>query len=261
MIPFFRFTTIPLGPIQIQVWGLFVATGIVAAVLVGQKEARRRGLEAEQFVDFACWILVGALISARLFYAIAYESSVYLADPLKIFRVWEGGMSSFGGFFGAAIGALWHAHRTKLSFLKYADVAAYVLPLGYGIGRIGCFLIHDHPGTLSHSLFAVRYPGGDRLDHGLLLSLLGFALFAAFYVINRRYKGIGERGFLFLFMVCYGVVRFFLDFYRAWDLPGADTRYLQLTPAQYGCLFFIAVGVWGIIKYRYEPSVVQREGK
>ncbi len=255
MIPFLHFTTIPLGPIQIQVWGLFVAIGIAAAVIIGQKEAQRRGLEREQFVDFACWILVGALITARLFYVIAYEPSAYLADPFKIFRVWEGGMSSFGGFLGAAIGALWYARRAKLSFMKYADVAAYVLPLGYGIGRIGCFLIHDHPGTLSHSLLAVRYPGGDRLDHGLLLSLLGFAMFAAFFVINRRHKGFGERGFLFLFMVCYGVARFFLDFFRAWDLSGADTRYFQLTPAQYGCLFFIAIGAWGIVKYKGPPEV------
>ncbi len=259
MIPFFRLTTIPLGPIQIQVWGLFVALGMGVALFFGQREAARRDLSREQFIDFACWILVGALLGARIFYAIAYQPNTYLADPLKILRVWEGGMSSFGGFFGAAIGAFFYARRAGLSFMKYANVAAYVLPLGYGIGRIGCFLIHDHPGTLSHSLLAVRYPGGARLDHGLLLSLLGFALFVVFFFINRRHKGFSERGFLFLFMLCYGVVRFFLDFYRAWDLPGADLRFFLLTPAQYGCLLFIAVGILGLAKYTY-VSTVQREG-
>ena len=60
-------------------------------------------------------------------------------------------------------------------------------------------------------------------------------------------------------MLCYGVVRFFLDFYRAWDLPGADLRFFLLTPAQYGCLLFIAVGILGLAKYTY-VSTVQREG-
>lgn len=242
MIPYFRFATIPLGPLHIQVWGLFVATGILAAAWLGARKARERGLVADTFLDFASWIVIAALAGGRLFHAAAYEPASYLADPWKIFRVWEGGMSSFGGFAGAAAAALLFAKVRRIDFRKYGDVAAYVLPLGYGIGRIGCFLIHDHPGTLSHFLLAVRYPGGARLDHGLLLSLLGFALFAWFVSIERR--GKGEKGFLPRFMVFYGLARFVLDFFRAWDLPGSDARYLFLTPAQYGALLAVALGIW-----------------
>lgn len=242
MIPYFRFTFIPLGPVHIQVWGLFVAAGMLTAAWLGAKKARERGLVADTFLDFASWIIVAALVGARLFHAIAYEPASYVADPWRIFRIWEGGMSSFGGFIGAALAALAFAKIRRIDFRRYADIAAYVLPLGYGIGRIGCFLIHDHPGTLSHFLLSVRYPGGDRLDHGLLLSLLGFAIFAWFVSIER--KGKGEKGFLYKFMVSYGMARFFLDFFRAWDLPGADTRYLFLTPAQYGALLVVALGIW-----------------
>lgn len=246
MIPYFRFTYIPIGPVHIQVWGLMVATGIIVATLVGRREARRRGLDGDAFVDLATWIMVSALVAARLFHAFVYEPAAYLADPLKVFRVWEGGMSSFGGFIGAAIGALLYARARKLAFHAYADAACYAFPLGYGIGRIGCFLIHDHPGTLSHSLLAVSYPGGSRLDHGLLLSLTGFAIFAAFYVLNRRRIARGEASgrFLPLLMVSYGAVRFFLDFYRVYDLPGSDVRYAGLTPAQFGSLLLIAGGAW-----------------
>ncbi|HTM68413.1 MAG TPA: prolipoprotein diacylglyceryl transferase [Candidatus Binatia bacterium] len=246
MIPYFRYTFIPLGPVHIQVWGLMVATGIVVATLVGRREAKRRGLDPDAFVDLATWIMISALVFARLFHVFVYEPAAYLAAPLRIFKVWEGGMSSFGGFFGAAVGALYYARKRKLRFLAYADAACYAFPLGYGIGRIGCFLIHDHPGTLSHSLLAVRYPGGARLDHGLLLSLTGFAIFAVFYVLNRRRIARGEAfgRFLPLLMVSYGAVRFVLDFYRAYDLPGSDVRYAGLTPAQYGSLLLIAGGAW-----------------
>ncbi|HTK04664.1 MAG TPA: prolipoprotein diacylglyceryl transferase [Candidatus Eisenbacteria bacterium] len=246
MIPYFRYTFIPIGPVRIQVWGLMVASGIIVATLLGRREAKRRGLDPELFVDFGTWIMVSALIVARLFHAFAYEPAAYLADPLRILRVWEGGMSSFGGFLGAAIGALLFARKRKLDFHAYADAACYAFPLGYGIGRIGCFLIHDHPGTLSHSLLAVQYPGGARLDHGLLLSLVGFALFALFTFLNRRREADRRASgrFLPLLMVFYGAIRFVLDFYRAYDLPGSDTRYLALTPAQYGSLLLVAAGAW-----------------
>lgn len=260
MIPYFRFTFIPIGPLHIQVWGLLVATGIIAAVLLGRKVAKRRGLDPEVFTDFASLILVAAFVGARLLYAAAYEPAAYLADPFKIFRVWEGGLSSFGGFIGAAIGAAAFIRRTRAPFMAYADVAAYVLPFGYGIGRIGCFLIHDHPGTLSHSLLAVRYPGGLRLDHGLLLSLLGFAIFICFFFRERRPRAAAEGGYLFLFMLFYGIVRFFLDFYRVWDLPGADARYLSLTPAQYGCILLVLGGAWGLLTSVYGRKTVQGKG-
>lgn len=242
MIPYFRFTVIPIGPLHIQVWGLFVASGILIAAWLGARKARERGLVADTFLDFASWIVIASLAGGRLLHAAAYEPVSYLADPWKIFRVWEGGMSSFGGFAAAAAAALLFAKIRRIDFRKYGDVAAYVLPLGYGIGRIGCFLIHDHPGTLSHFLLSVRYPDGARLDHGLLLSLLGFALFAWFVSIER--KGKGEKGFLPRFMVFYGLTRFVLDFFRAWDLPGSDARYLFLTPAQYGALLAVALGIW-----------------
>lgn len=240
MLPYFQLTSIPIGPLRIQVWGFFVALGILAAILVGRREVRKRGLDQAIFTDLASWIVIGSMIGARLLHALAYEPASYLADPFRIFRVWEGGMSSFGGFLGAAAAAWLFVRRNKVPFAPYADIACYALPLGYGIGRIGCFLIHDHPGTLSHSIIAVKYPDGPRLDHGLLLSLTGFAIFAFFVIRNRR-AGPREQDFLPLFMLIYGATRFFLDFFRAWDLSAADARYLFLTPAQYGSLIFIAL--------------------
>lgn len=248
MIPYFSFRVIPIGPLAIQVWGLFVALGMLVALYVARREAKRRGLDPGAVTDLAAWIVISALIGARLFHAFAYAPAAYLADPLQLFRIWEGGMSSYGGFIGGALAGLYYVRKKRLPLLPYADIAGYAIPCGYGVGRIGCFLIHDHPGTLSHSVLAVRYPEGPRLDHGLLLSILGFSMFALFVILRPRLlKGRdGDpkaiAGFLPIAMILYGTARFFLDFYRAWDLPGADARYWGLTPAQYMSLVLAIFG-------------------
>jgi len=252
MIPYFRITTLPLGPLHIQVWGLFVSLGILAAIAAGQREARRRGLDREVFFDLSAWMLVAAIIGARLGHAVFYDPGPFLSDPWELVRIWDGGMSVYGGFFGAAAAALLSTRRRKLSFLAYADVFAFVLPLGLAIGRLGCFFIHDHPGVLSGSFLAVAYPGGARLDHGLLLIILNLAVFALFVFLSRR-SGPSVP-YLALFMLIYGLARFGLDFGRAWDLPAADARYLGLTPAQYFSLALPVVAVIFLKKTSRGPS-------
>lgn len=250
MIPFFQYITVQIGPLTLYVWGFFVALGIVVAMIVGGREARMRGLSRDIFFDFGTWGVVGGLVGGRLLYVLAYAPSVsaFFKNPLTILEIWKGGMSSMGGFIGAALAIGIFCAVRKVNFIEYAQVAAYALPCGYGIGRIGCFLIHDHPGTLSNSLLAVKYPGGARLDHGLLLSIFGFLLFAAFWLLRWR-RGGAKGGQEFpLFLIAYGAVRFILDFYRAWDLPIIDARYFGLTPAQYVGVAAVVMGVYLLYK-------------
>ena len=249
MIPYFRLTQIPIGPIHIQVWGLFVSLGVATALLCGHREARRRGLSKSVFLDMAAWMFLAAVVGARLFYATVYDPLTFINDPWEVLRLWNGGMSIFGAFFGAIAAGTIFARRRKVLFLPYADVFAFMLPLGCGIGRLGCLLIHDHPGILSRSFLAINFPDGARLDHGLLLSLLNFAIFGLFLFLRRHRPG-HPTPFLALYAVMYGSARFGLDFIRAWDLPSADVRYLWLTPAQYSTLALLLAGVLIFIRKR-----------
>lgn len=252
MIPYFQFTHFAVGPLTIQVWGLCVALGILVATLLMHFLAKKYVLSSEVVLDMALWILVGAFIGARFFYVVFYNPSAYVWQPLAALRVWEGGLSSMGGFVGA-VGGIWlfakKRHFNWHELLPYFDIAAVGLWLGWGIGRIGCFLIHDHPGTLSHFVLAVTYPaqipcaipGGaqcfmPRHDLGLYESIIGFVLFAIFLILFQRL--IKKRwGLVAGFSIAsYAAVRFFLDFLRANDLPISDARYAVLTPAQWGML-------------------------
>ena len=250
MIPYVEWKTFALGPLTLQVWGLFAAFGIVAATVFARREATRTGLDAAKVETLAFWTVVLAFVGARIFHVAFYEPGYYLAHPTEILSVWKGGFSSFGGFFGALAAFLWRGRRLGLPFQATADVLAPAAALGLGCGRIGCFLIHDHPGTLAHGVgtwFAVRFPDGPRYDLGLLLGALDFALFAAFLATRRRSAPVGAR-FAWL-LVAYAPVRFGLDALRT-----GDVRYLGLTPGQYGSLALLAIGLFFMRRIHARPT-------
>lgn len=241
MIPYFQFTTIELGPITIQVWGLMVAVGILAGAWAGTKMAKSRGLDSKVIWDLVVWVIVGAFVFARIFHVI-YEPGTYLNDPFELVRIWHGGFSVMGGFLGAVIVGVLYLRRRKVDVWSYADAAVFGLPLGLFIGRIGCFFIHDHPGMLTNFFLGVGYPDGVRHDHGLYLSINSLVLFLFFLWLVHKKARIGT--YLVAFLVWYGVARFFLDFFRATDGAIVDSRYLGLTPAQYSAIIMVAAGIW-----------------
>ncbi|NBS41201.1 prolipoprotein diacylglyceryl transferase [bacterium] len=237
MIPFIALKSLSLGPLTIQVWGLMVALGILAGAWVGAREARKRGLDGNVVWDAAAWVTVGAMVVARLFHVAFYDPATYLADPAQIIAVWKGGMSMFGGLVGATIVGIGYFKIKKFPVLAYIDAMMSGLPLGIGIGRIGCFLIHDHPGTLTHFVLGVKYPDGSvRHDLGLYESIYGFALAIVFYAMSR--KNVRPATYSVVFLATYGIFRFITDFLRI-----VDARYLGLTPAQYLSVAMI-FGAW-----------------
>lgn len=240
MIPFFQFELIYLGPVVIYVWGLLVALGIIVGITFAYFFCKKYLFSGEVILDMAIWVLVGAFIMARIFHILFYNPVYFVANPIEIIKVWHGGASSLGGFAGAAI-SLWlfakKRHFTFKELLPYFDIGALGLWLGWGVGRIGCFFIHDHPGTLTDFVLGVKYPDGVRFDLGLLESILSFILFIVFYFLFKKLIKI-RFGLVAAYSVAgYAVARFFLDFLRAApDFPGGDVRYLTLTPAQWGML-------------------------
>lgn len=247
MIPYFEIHRLLLGPVPIQVWGLFVALGIILAVLVAARLAAARGIARSQVYDLATVAILGAFLGARIFHVVAYDWAYYQEHVWEVLFLWQGGLSSFGGFLGGALAGIWFIRRRRLPVVAFVDVILTALPLGWMVGRIGCFLIHDHPGTLTHSIFGVRYPGGARFDLGLIDAVIGGLVFCLAWVVYRqygkRYPGLPAS----LVLVTYAVLRFATDFLRATDVPHADIRLLGLTPAQYGAIVLLGVGLaWGI---------------
>lgn len=242
MIPWIASYTFQIGPVTFQTWGTLVALGFLVGTYIAYRRAKSKGLDAKHIPDIAFWIFVAAFIGARAFHVLFYDPSHYLAQPIDAINPMLPGYSMFGGFIGAAIAFFIFMRRYALDWIAYADAIIWGLPWGCGVGRIGCFLIHDHPGTLTNFVLGVKYSDGEtRHDLGLYLSLIGFATGILFLWLNRKRR---EPGFWFgMYMIIEGLSRLVLDFYRI-----ADVKYLGLTPTQYLAIPMLILGIWFVKK-------------
>lgn len=243
MLPYIELTSIQLGPVTIYVWGIMVALGFLFGAYMAGRYAENRGLNKKVIYDLLFWAMLGGFLGGRIGYILFYNFDGFLADPLSMFYVWDGGLSVYGGFFLASALGVWYLRRQKVDIWRYSDAAIFGLPFGLWIGRIGCFLIHDHPGTATDFVLGVEYPDGViRHDHGLYLSINGLLMGLFFLYLSRKKRPVGV--YIASFAIWYGIARFFLDFTRV-----ADVRYGGLTPAQYFSIGLAAFGVWLVFKF------------
>ncbi len=248
MIPYIEWTAIQLGPLTLHVWGLFVALGFALGTFMAGKMAKKRGLDHKILYDLVGWMVIAGLVGGRLGHVFFYDAAYYLVDPAAIFRIWEGGLSLFGGLIACIATGIWYLRKHQLDIWKYADVAVFGLPFGLWIGRIGCFLIHDHPGTATDFVMGIEYPDEIvRHDHGLYLSLNGLALAILFLILAKKKRPVGF--YIATFAVWYGIVRFTLDFYRL-----LDVKYWGLTPGQWFSLVLVVFGAYIFMSFRARPS-------
>ncbi|HVY27622.1 MAG TPA: prolipoprotein diacylglyceryl transferase family protein [Polyangiaceae bacterium] len=247
LVPAHAFRAFPPVPISIKPFGALVATGVYLASYLTVKRARRIGLDERVMTSFIAWVVGVGFVGGHVLDEVFYYPQRLLQDPLSLFKLWDG-LSSFGGFTGAFIGMLIWRSRYRVPVLPYADNVMALLPVGWVFGRAGCSTAHDHPGLLSDSLFAVRYPGGSRFDLGLLELLLTIPLALAFLYLGKKPRPWGF--FSALGCVVYAPLRFALDFLREHDsVPGdlhgaIDPRYFYLTPAQWECFALLGFGIY-----------------
>ncbi len=259
VIPYFHLPGVTLGPFTLQAFGIFAALGVYAAAALSVREASRHGLDPRPLSDYAVWGVGCGVIGGHVIHLFLYHPEE-LQDWQRVLAFWEG-LSSFGGLLGGILAAIVFFRRRPVRFDDYADSFALGIAPGWGVARIGCFVIHDHPGVRTTFPLAVDFPpsamatlgfSGVRHDLGLYDALALFAMAAVLYVLDRR--GILRGRLLALLALMYGTSRFFLDFLRASDVPYADARYLGLTPAQYFCFGLWAYGIWKLATVRSGPS-------
>lgn len=243
MIPYISATEVKLFGLTFHAFGFLVAIGVLLGHWVIVRRAHQLGLRPMSVVDgFTLTIYVAGFVAGHMLDTIFYHPEVLREGLSELFMIHHG-LSSFGGIIGSVLGGTLYIVWRRLPRWVFADLATYTFPFGWLLGRAGCAVVHDHPGRLSSSALAVRFPDGARFDLGLIEFALTPLLIALVVAVSRKTRRPGMiAGSL---AVAYPLMRFPLDFLRATDLgPDSDPRYAGLTPAQWACFAFMAFGVW-----------------
>lgn len=210
-----------LGPLEFRWYGLMYIIGFTAAYFIIKTRAARKGvlLTSELLSDIVFMIAMGIVLGGRAGYILFYNLAWYLANPLKVFAVWEGGMSFHGGMIGGALAAVYICRKHSLGIMQMADVIAPSIPVGLFLGRIGNFINGELYGRVTDLPWGVVFPAGGlapRHPSQLYEAFLeGICLFLA-TVTADRFKP--PQGALFWTVIAgYGLFRFLVEFFREPD--------------------------------------------
>lgn len=234
------FLSVDLGFIKIQAWGFMVAIAFLVALWLAIREAERRKLNKDHVYGIVTIALIGGILGSRLANVLG-NWNYYAANPLDILKIWEGGLSFFGGFITVLVLIFFYLKKKKARILSYLDALVPSVAIGHAIGRTGCiFGDGGHLGKITTKPWGAMilnkegefYSQARHLTSLYEMIELSLIFIVLYLLRKKRYF----EGFLFsIYAVMYSFARFFTDFYRI------DPTYFGLTPAQW-----ISIALFGI---------------
>jgi phosphatidylglycerol:prolipoprotein diacylglycerol transferase len=247
----------------VRYYGLAYLLGFVggAALLHAYARAHRSTLPSEQISDLIVAIVIGVMVGGRLGSFLLYEGWRNLSeDPFALFKVWEGGMASHGGFVGVAVAMAWFARSRQIPFLHVSDLIVSVAPLGLMLGRVANFINGELWGKISTVSWAVIFPDSApmgtslwsipprhpsqlyqaALEGALLLVFMQWRFWRTEIVHRQPGRLAGE------FLVAYAVMRMIGEVFREPD-QGIDLIF-GLSRGTFYSIFLIGVGLFLVIR-------------
>ncbi|MDX1763275.1 MAG: prolipoprotein diacylglyceryl transferase [bacterium] len=217
-----------VGPFTLHTYGVFVAAAFFLAIFLSLRLARKEGMNDEQMLDLAFYITLSAIIGARILFVIV-EYPYFLENPLRIFKIWEGGLVFFGGLILAVIVAVVYMKRHGMPVLKVGDCVAPSMILAQSVGRFGCLSAGCCYGRVTkapwgivftdpNSLVATERLGLPLHPTQLYSSGANLLLFLFLMLLYRKKRFDGQV--LLAYGMLYPIVRSVVEFFRG-DPRGA----------------------------------------
>ena len=240
---------IDLGFIQIYWYSLTMLTGVIIGSLVAYFEIKRHNIKKEDFFNMVFYAVVFGLLGARLYYVL-FNLDYYLDYPSEILAVWNGGMAIHGAILGALITMIYFCKKKKMPLLKVLDIGSVSLIIGQVIGRWGNFFNGEAHGGVVSLEFLQKLPIPKFIIDGMYIngnyyhptflyeSVLNLICFIVLLFL-RRNKKIKDGMLVSIYLMWYGIVRFFIEGLRTDSLMLGNIRIAQLVS--------ISLVVFGII--------------
>ncbi|HID48113.1 MAG TPA: prolipoprotein diacylglyceryl transferase [Chromatiales bacterium] len=229
-------------------YGIMYLFGFASAWWLGRRQLRRpagQGWTAQQVDDMIFYGGLGVILGGRIGYVLFYNFSAFLADPLMLVRLWQGGMSFHGGLLGVMLGLWFFNRKYRKGYFTIVDYAAPMIPLGLGFGRIGNFINGELWGKPTELPWGMVFPAAGpepRHPNPLYEALLeGIVLFVILWWFTARPRPVmAVSG---MFALWYSLFRILIEFVR---VPDAHLGYLAfgwLTMGMVLSLPLLGVGV------------------
>lgn len=234
--------------VDIYWYAILIVTGMVLAVYGASKQFKKIGGNEDDVYDLSLWVLPTAIIGARLYYVI-FEWEQYAGDFSKIIDIRSGGLAIHGGIIAGLIAGLIFTRVKSIKFFALADVIMIFLPLAQAIGRWGNFINNEAHGGPTDLPWAVIIDG-QKYHPTFLYESLGnliiFIILLTFF--NKKQKRFGQT--TGLYMIFYGILRFFVEGLRTDSLYLGSIRVAQLVSV----IFLIAGIILFIVQSKKERN-------
>lgn len=218
---------ISLGPLDIHWYGITYLIGFAAVWWLGSLRCKQSHvrLKQEQLADLIFYGALGAVLGGRMGYVLFYDLPSFMEHPLNIFKVWEGGMAFHGGLIGVIIAMWLYSRKIQLRFFEITDFLVPLVGIGFGAVRCSNFINGELWGKPTDVPWAMVFPHVDNLArHPSQLYqafLEGIVMFAILWFYSNKPRPMMAVSGLFL--ICYGLFRFIVEFARQ---PDAHIGYL-----------------------------------
>ena len=234
---------ISIGSLEIRWYGIIYALFFFIGILIACRLGKKRNLTKDDIYDFALYLIPLSVIGARLFHVFFYNFSYYMQNPSQIIAIWNGGVSLYGGIFGAGVAAFIFCRKKKILFYDLADV--FVIPLAFGtiFGRIGNFINGELYGKVTNLPWGVYFEGvsGKRHPTQIYEAIGNLIVFLVLIFIWRKNP---KKGVMFwTYMGLYSAIRFLAEFVR-----DDKAVFLGMTPTQLVIIPIFAYSVYYLVK-------------
>lgn len=239
-----------LGFIQIYWYGIMYLLAFLSAYLLANHRAKQLdSWNKQQIEDLIFYGAIGVVVGGRLGYVLFYNFGVFIADPLSVFAVQNGGMSFHGGLLGVILAMILFNRKYNKHLFSTVDFMAPLVPLGLGFGRIGNFINGELWGKVTTSPLGmfIQEQGVARYPSQLYEAFLeGLVLFVVLWLFSQKTRA--PMAVSALFLIFYGLFRFAIEFVRVPDVQLGYLAFEWLTMGQLLSLPMIILGLYLLLK-------------
>ncbi len=259
ILPEFDPFLISFGGFGIRWYALAYIVGLVGGYWILRREAQRAGpIDVAGIESLLNHVLLGVILGGRMGFVLFYQPGFYLANPLEILKIWQGGMAFHGGLAGVILAMWLFSARRGMSIFTVSDRVAMVVPIGLCLGRLSNFINAELYGRVTDLPWGMVFPGSDGLPRhpsqlyeagleGLVLGgLMLFGYQRGWLAITGRLSSV--------LLIGYGSTRFLIEYVREPD-PHLGTLLGLVTMGQLLCLPMIAGGVYILMRWRQTPGL------